>query len=347
MAQAAGGLACLRRLAAVARRAGGVALRPAMAELMQGNGQKTTTGEFLLERQEVASPDDAPRVILAPRRGLFGRRAERLGAISEGHSLGPFLRFAAALCRAQEDAIGALGERTLPGIASAVTGDEAPSAPLGPQALALNPDWGDTLGAVAAWLEGIEMPEAARRALKRLRTIDRRVLNAWAAALLGEVSDPVDPVLAPFVKAALEVHWVAMASKLEAARLAPARERGACPSCGHAPAVAVMHAEPRYNRARYLFCGLCATEWYMARIKCSNCLDTGGITYYGLQGQAGGIRAETCGNCRTYLKVLDLEKEPQLDLVADDLATIALDLKLAEQGMQRATPLPFVFAAPA
>jgi FdhE protein len=44
------------------------------------------------------------------------------------------------------------------------------------------------------------------------------------------------------------------------------------------------------------------------------------------------VRAECCDQCGHYLKILSMEKDPDIDPIADDLATVALDLLLAESG---------------
>jgi FdhE protein len=47
------------------------------------------------------------------------------------------------------------------------------------------------------------------------------------------------------------------------------------------------------------------------------------------------VQAETCDDCGHYLKIVHMAKDTQVDPVADDLASIALDLLVAETGKQR------------
>jgi FdhE protein len=97
---------------------------------------------------------------------------------------------------------------------------------------------------------------------------------------------------------------------------------------------------------RYLHCALCQTEWHMVRIKCTHCESTKGITYQELEsasGEAlaatmapkGSVRAECCDECGHYLKIVSMDKDPHVDPVADDLATVALDLLVSEAGKVR------------
>ena len=57
-----------------------------------------------------------------------------------------------------------------------------------------------------------------------------------------------------------------------------------------------------------------------------------------IETQDGAVRAETCDHCRSYLKIVYQEKDPWVDPVADDLATLALDLLLDEAGYARSGP---------
>jgi FdhE protein len=92
---------------------------------------------------------------------------------------------------------------------------------------------------------------------------------------------------------------------------------------------------------RYLHCGLCATEWHAVRVKCSHCESTRGVRYRGIEGQPA-VLAETCDACHTYRKQADQEKDPLAEPLADDLATLALDLLLAETPYARASGNPLL-----
>jgi FdhE protein len=94
---------------------------------------------------------------------------------------------------------------------------------------------------------------------------------------------------------------------------------------------------------RYLVCSLCATEWNLARIKCTSCDTDKGVHYLALQAEGRGsgdaaTRAEACDECRSYLKIFYQEKDANLDPTADDLATLALDVLVDEQGFVRSGP---------
>ena len=69
---------------------------------------------------------------------------------------------------------------------------------------------------------------------------------------------------------------------------------------------------------------------------------TKGIGYQEIDGGAGTIKAETCDSCRGYVKVLHQHKDPDLDPIADDVATLGLDLLVRELGFRRGGVNPFL-----
>ncbi|OBU16491.1 formate dehydrogenase accessory protein FdhE [Photobacterium aquimaris] len=110
-----------------------------------------------------------------------------------------------------------------------------------------------------------------------------------------------------------------------------------CPLCGGAPAASLIQGSGH----RYLHCSQCEAQWHRLRAECTQCGDGENIQ---LQSETleDSVRAETCRHCQSYLKMLVLEKNPQLDPIADDLATIVLDQKLGEMEFYRSGFNPFL-----
>jgi FdhE protein len=81
----------------------------------------------------------------------------------------------------------------------------------------------------------------------------------------------------------------------------------------------------------------------MVRITCSQCLATAGIAYHSIEGGLAAVRAESCGQCHTYRKILYQEKDPEVEPVADDLASLALDLLMTEEGWHRGSGNPLLW----
>ena len=96
---------------------------------------------------------------------------------------------------------------------------------------------------------------------------------------------------------------------------------------------------------RYLHCGTCCTEWQMVRVKCSHCESTKGVRYQGIEGSKDIVMAETCDECGTYRKIVNQEKDPLAEPLADDLASLMLDLLMGETKFQRASPNPLLYVA--
>ena len=114
----------------------------------------------------------------------------------------------------------------------------------------------------------------AHRELRRPKSRPRP--TCWSRLAPG-----VDAQAAPFVMAALQVYWAAMARTLRMTDV-PIDVPGmpAAAPC-LLPASSGRTSAPGY---RYLHCGLCATEWHMVRITCSHCLANEGIVYHSIEG---------------------------------------------------------------
>jgi FdhE protein len=181
--------------------------------------------------------------------------------------------------------------------------------------------------------------------LKKRLESDPNQVEALADAILtgAKLEDPLDAQLAPFVGAALQLHFTRIAQSLDPSDLQNSDVPGVCPCCGSRPTASLVHMEPDRVNSRYLVCSLCQTEWNMERVKCSSCYKEGGVAYMVIDNDprattAAAIRAETCDDCKTYLKIFIQEKDPMLDVLADDLASIKLDILVDENGYSRTGP---------
>lgn len=81
----------------------------------------------------------------------------------------------------------------------------------------------------------------------------------------------------------------------------------------------------------------------VVRIKCTNCELTGKLNYWSLDSENAPVKAESCGDCGSYLKILYQEKDANVDAVADDLASLILDAKMEEEGFARSSINPLLF----
>jgi FdhE protein len=151
-----------------------------------------------------------------------------------------------------------------------------------------------------------------------------------ADGVLAGTPATTDLAAAPFVGAALQVYFSSLASTLAAAQVA--RSEGGCPVCDSPPVAGLVLGD---DKLRYLSCSLCGAEWNLTRIQCWSCRGTGGIRYLGVAGDQGAVKAEACGACGAYLKLFYRERMPDAEPLADDVASLTLDLLAAQEGWGR------------
>lgn len=104
------------------------------------------------------------------------------------------------------------------------------------------------------------------------------------------------------------------------ARAEYGEQRQFCPVCGSMPVSSIVQIGTTQG-LRYLHCNLCETEWHVVRVKCSNCEQSRDLHYWSLDNEQAAVKAESCGDCGTYLKIMYQEKDPKVEAVADDLAS--------------------------
>ncbi len=61
--------------------------------------------------------------------------------------------------------------------------------------------------------------------------------------------------------------------------------------------------------------------------------------------RSAAIKAETCDECGNYTKIIYMDKAPEAEPFADDLASLDLDILVGDAGWARATPHPFLVPA--
>ncbi|MDA8050542.1 MAG: formate dehydrogenase accessory protein FdhE [Rhodospirillales bacterium] len=296
------------------------------------SGEPTPIGEFA-EPSFVRLPDPAV---------LFRARAARFDALAQAHTLAPYLTFLGTLSAIQARLAESLPVPAIPPLED-VEGAYGPAqAPVertryAPDEVALA-----SVEALLAALADVAMPEAARQALSRLAAMGAA---ERAAALVRVLEEPApSEALAEhsLLSGALQIVFAKMAAGMDADRLQPVAEGTACPVCSSPPLASLIVGWPGARNTRYCACGLCGTAWNYVRIKCTLCGSTKGIAYHGIDGDAGTIKAESCESCRRYIKILYQQKDPALEPLADDVASLGLDLLMREIGFARGAVNPFL-----
>ncbi|MDB5396929.1 MAG: formate dehydrogenase accessory protein FdhE [Rhodospirillales bacterium] len=283
----------------------------------------------------------APFVRLPDPVAIFTRRAARFATLAATSELSPYLGFLASIAEAQAAAVPSLPPPELPDAAIVARAGQFAMPPL--DRGAFKPD--ATLRATCACLleafAAISKPEAAEVALGRVHSADRPALDAMIASILSD-SIPFETVAEHvYVAATLQVHFARLAARLDSAALVPVGV-GACPVCGGPPVASLIVGWYGAEGTRYASCALCSTLWNEVRVKCLACGSTKGIGYQEVDGGTGTIKAETCDECGSYVKVFYQHKDVALDPVADDVGSLGLDVLLRADVYRRAGVNPYL-----
>lgn len=328
----------------------------------------------LLEPGEIESLDHnaIPRLLLPQARALFTARAARLrklanndiAGIPVGESMQGYLRLMASLVDAQAAVAAALPAETfaLPDAAEIALSLDHNMPPL-PVSGTRPASWRTVFAAILDRLDPLarDQPQLAG-VLAELRALDAAQLEGCADAVLAELTEGVHPLHAPFVAAALQVVWAMRASQLDSPAVQPLVTNTLCPVCGAHPVASVIRIGGQSQGYRYLHCSACASEWHMVRVKCSCCEHTSKIAYQSLEANQDApvvaadpalinkandpskvARAETCEDCKTYRKIFNQEHDFNVEPLADDLASLTLDLLVGEAGYARASGNPLLW----
>jgi FdhE protein len=272
----------------------------------------------------------------------FARTSARLEALSAGHPMEHWLRFLAQLAAAQHLAAAKLGPPGAPGLAAIEQAVEARMPPLAADGHRRDPAWRAGLALLLDGFDRSAAPAPAAAEMARLRTRDTVAVEALADGFLHAGIDPADAGAALYVAAALQVYFTSLAAALPAASLRLLPQRGLCPCCGSTPVSGVITASGQTPGTRYLYCSLCSTAWNHVRAVCITCGESRAVSLKGIEGDCGAVKAETCDACHSYAKMLYQTRDMAVDPFADDLATLGLDLMVAEAGWSRHAPNPLL-----
>jgi FdhE protein len=285
----------------------------------------------------------APEAILLPDPGTrFSNTAARLERLAAAHPMEDWLRFMAMLAHAQHLGIAALS--ALAGLEQFVVEQavDARMPPLAADGHRRDPIWRDGLAVLLRQFDDAAMPPQVRAVIAQLRARDVIAIETLADKFLHGDVEAADagPVL--YVAAALQVYFTRMAASLPAPALRLLPQRGLCPCCGSTPIAGLVTATGQTPGARYLHCSLCATAWNHVRTVCITCGESRTVSLEGIEGDAGIVKAETCNDCHTYAKMVYLAQDMKADPFADDLASLGLDVLVAEGGWSRHAPNPLL-----
>lgn len=272
--------------------------------------------------------------LLLPAATLFESRAARFRHLAKNHTLAPWLTLLGTLCDMQQKEIGALPRTPLqPAADFPLLGDHSATLLATARQIYRNLANGAAgslaLDATQAVILATPLSDAdldARLQAARLHARDLTPIAGW-------------DITALLAAAAVQIVWQHAVRQLGLpAESDPAVSPEACPCCGSLPVGSLIMAGDGKAGVRYLECSLCATRWHAVRAHCALCPSDKGVHYLGLEGRNKLVQAEVCDDCHGYQKVFLQTGDIRVDPVADDLATLALDVLVGEQGHGRGVP---------
>lgn len=282
-----------------------------------------------------------PFAVLPDPSALFGVRAKRLRSYAAVSPLKRYLDFIAGLVEAQQAIVPRLPPVEPPDVETLERARAFEMPALDRARTTLDDTLETTLDALFDAAARVPMPEEASQALTRVRRAD----GAERAQMVRDVLAhdlPVETLAEHvYVASALQVHFARLAATLDARALVPVGD-GVCPACGGPPVASLIVEWPNAHGNRFCACSLCSTLWNYVRIRCCSCGTTKGIGYQAIDASPGTVKAETCDECRTYVKVMYQNKDATIEPVADDIGTLGLDLMMREGPYRRAAFNPFL-----
>jgi FdhE protein len=299
------------------------------------------TGPSQPDPSMIGGVSQAPFVSLPNPSVIFARRAARLSALAAESQLAGYLEFLASIAEAQANLLPGLPDPDLPGAATIARAGQFAMPPLDRSTFKPDAALRETCSRLFDALAPVAKPDPADAALGRVGGADEAELDGMIANVLAD-SIPFEAVADHvYLAAALQVHFARLAARLDGAALASVGV-GVCPVCGGPPAVSLIVGWQGAEGARYASCALCSTLWNEVRVKCLACGSTKGVGYQEVDGRSGAIKAETCDECGSYVKILYQHKDVMLDPIADDVGSLGLDLLLRDSTYRRAGVNPFL-----
>ncbi|WP_118878283.1 formate dehydrogenase accessory protein FdhE [Haemophilus haemolyticus] len=290
------------------------------------------------EIKQAANSFQTPAVLFANPKNLYQRRAKRLRDLAQNHPLSDYLLFAADIVESQ---LSTLERNPLPPQQFEQLND---IEPLNAKTFKRNRIWREYLTEILDEIKP-KANEQVAATIEFLEKASSAELEEMANKLLAQEFNLVSSDKAVFIWAALSLYWLQAAQQIpHNSQVENAENLHHCPVCGSLPVTSIVQIGTSQG-LRYLHCNLCESEWNLVRAQCTNCNSHDKLEMWSLDEELALVRAETCGSCESYLKIMFQEKDPHVEPVADDLASIFLDIEMEEKGFARSGLNPFVFPA--
>lgn len=165
------------------------------------------------------------------------------------------------------------------------------------------------------------------------RLLTKKAVKAWLAgkALPPRLNeDTSGELVQAIIQATLYPFLAAHAEPLRGSIRPEHWHQGYCPVCGGSPDIAYLEKEVG---ARRLVCSRCDTEWQFHRMVCPYCRTQDQHSLSFLSDERDLYRLYLCGECRCYLKAIDLRKtDAGVLMPLERIYTLDLDKQAKELG---------------
>lgn len=303
----------------------------------------TRTPEDIVQRSDL----EIPQLLLPEPSRLFAERALRLRQLAASHAMRDYLMLLALVGEAQHARVQSQTAMVLPTLAQLDSAAQEGQPALGATGWTRDGQWRAELRALLQQvLEQLPNDSPARAAVQAVIQLPDTTLEQQADRLLAGITLGLDLAAAPLIAAGLQLYFTQLVAATGATQLSAfpvPTQATRCPCCGSLPVTSIIRLGGQQEGQRYLYCTLCNAQWHLGRIQCTHCLATQGIHYESLRPNVDSdtepkrpvVEAEACDSCHHYLKIMHVARDLHVEPVADDLATLTLDLLVSEAGFSR------------
>lgn len=278
-----------------------------------------------------------------PAADIFSQRALRLNelAAEDSSDWQPYLQLLAAVCTAQQSLLERYAEAAwvLPDLA-------VEDLTLTPVLLNENRDLTDRLFTDFHVLLRAQLSPTAAQVWQEILHLSSSERIRLCQQAMNQQLGLAQQDYQIWLNAVVQIIYTLMARRLAPDTVKPCPEPGFCPCCGADAVGAVIIGHGELEGLSYLSCGLCNSRWHRVRARCSFCDNSRDLAVQHIEqateGALTGAEAECCPSCHGYRKRYRLAKQQYADPVADDLASLTLDILLTEEGWLRGGANPFL-----
>ncbi|WP_392565986.1 formate dehydrogenase accessory protein FdhE [Utexia brackfieldae] len=291
--------------------------------------------------QKTSVVGHTPLLFLPHIKSLYITRTSRLKQLGKDSPLADYIAFCTQISELQNELVKSMPVKPSTDLRDLIVNVQKQGcAPLSLTNFPLNTLWQSYLDYLIERLLGHN--KQIDQAIVELKAKTMQEKQDLATHLLNGEFDQVPKTDSLFIWSALSCYYAQLAAQLPATAEADLGEtRQFCPICHSHPTASIVHLGGQAS-FRYLHCSLCESEWYVPRVKCTNCEESSGVHYYSLDKELAAIKTECCDNCQSYLKIGYQDQDPELEIIADDLASLLLDEETEKAGFAKTGLNPFL-----